>query len=93
MKAMATHTVACYRNSTKCRLCGMIIQKDKKKEHINRFRDIKKLVQLIKEDNEEEVSLYFDHELDVNLEIKEEMQEIQPLQTGLRCILPPKQVR
>ena len=25
---IATHTVTCYRNSTKCRVCGEIIQKD-----------------------------------------------------------------
>lgn len=36
---MATHTVACYRNSTKCKICGEIIQKDRKKDHINKFRD------------------------------------------------------
>jgi len=35
---MAAHTVACYRNSTKCRICGEIIQKDRKKEHIIKFR-------------------------------------------------------
>ena len=40
---MAAHTVACYRNSTKCRICGEIIQKDRKKEHIIKFRDYKRL--------------------------------------------------
>jgi predicted transcriptional regulator len=44
MKEMATHTVACYRNSTKCRACGDIILKDKKQEHIRKFRDFKRLI-------------------------------------------------
>jgi hypothetical protein len=42
-REMAAHTVACYRNSTKCRICGEIIQKDRKKEHIIKFRDYKRL--------------------------------------------------
>jgi hypothetical protein len=71
MKDMATHTVACYRNSTKCRICGDIIQKDRKKDHLNKFRDYKRLVELIREDMEEEVSLFFDHGADVNMEISE----------------------
>jgi len=36
---IAMHTVACYRNSTKCRVCGEIIQKDKKREHLAKFKD------------------------------------------------------
>lgn len=68
---MATHTVACYRNSTKCRICGEIILKDRKKDHLTKFRDFKRMVELIREDQEEEVSLYFDHGADVNMEIPE----------------------
>lgn len=64
---LATHTVECYRNSTKCKICGEIIQKDKKKEHINKFRDYKRLIKCIQEDNEEEVSYFFDHGVDANL--------------------------
>lgn len=41
---MATHTVACYRQATKCKICGEVIQKDKKKEHITKYRDINVLL-------------------------------------------------
>ena len=30
----AAHTVQCYRNSTKCKICGEVILKEKKKEHL-----------------------------------------------------------
>lgn len=38
-RELAAHTVQCYRNSTKCKVCGDIINKDKKKEHLQRWRD------------------------------------------------------
>ena len=28
------HTITCYRNSTKCKVCGEVISKAKKKEHL-----------------------------------------------------------
>ena len=34
----AAHTIQCYRNSTKCRICGDIILKSKKKEHLEKWR-------------------------------------------------------
>jgi RNase P subunit RPR2 len=40
MGDMVTHTVVCYRNSTKCKLCGEVILKDKKKEHLSKWRDL-----------------------------------------------------
>ena len=40
MGDMVTHTVVCYRNSTKCKLCGEVILKDKKKEHLTKWRDL-----------------------------------------------------
>ena len=33
------HTVACYRNSTKCRICDEVIQKDSKKAHLEKWRN------------------------------------------------------
>lgn len=35
----ATHTVLCYRNSTKCKVCHKVILKSKKKEHLQQWRD------------------------------------------------------
>ena len=64
---IATHTVSCYRKSTKCKIWGEIIQKDRKKEHITKFRDYQRLIEMIAIDNEDEVSLYFDHGAEVNM--------------------------
>ena len=36
---VAAHTVQCYRNSTKCKVCGEVILKSKKKEHLEKLRD------------------------------------------------------
>jgi predicted transcriptional regulator len=49
-KDLASHTVQCYRNSTKCKVCGDIITKDKKKEHLQRWRDEGELKTAIIED-------------------------------------------
>lgn len=38
---IAAHTITCYRNSSKCKICGEIVQKDKKKEHIAKYKDFK----------------------------------------------------
>lgn len=51
----AAHTVQCYRNSTKCRICGEVILKDKKKEHLAKWRDIENLLEAIEKDHEERV--------------------------------------
>jgi formamidopyrimidine-DNA glycosylase len=40
----AAHTVQCYRNSTKCKVCGEVILKEKKKEHLNHWRSDKGLL-------------------------------------------------
>lgn len=34
MEEAAAHTVLCYRNSTKCKICSKVILKSKKKEHL-----------------------------------------------------------
>ena len=43
MKEMAAHTVTCYRDSTKCKVCGEVISKATKKQHLARWRDVEKL--------------------------------------------------
>ena len=47
------HTLQCYRNSTKCKVCGEVILKDKKKEHLARWRDTELLLTAIKNDIED----------------------------------------
>ena len=66
----ASHTVQCYRNSTKCRICNKVIQKDKKKEHLARWRNNENLIQAVLDDHEEQVSLHFDHGMDCNMQFK-----------------------
>ena len=61
------HTIQCYRNSTKCKICGEIILKEKKKEHLARWRNIDFLREALINDHEEHVSMHFDHGMDVNL--------------------------
>jgi len=68
----AAHTVQCYRNSTKCKVCGKVILKSKKKEHLMRWRDPNQLLEAIENDHEDQVSLHFDHGVDCNMQYKEE---------------------
>lgn len=65
------HTVQCYRNSTKCKVCNEVILKTKKKEHLERWRNTDALLQELIEDNEDQASLFFDHGLDVNMTFKD----------------------
>lgn len=67
---MAAHTVQCYRNSTKCKVCGKVILKDKKKEHLNRWRNLEMMLEAIANDRDEQVSLHFDHGIDCNMQFK-----------------------
>ena len=64
------HTVQCFRNSTKCKVCGEVIDKTKKKEHLERWRNTESLLKEILEDNEDQASLFFEHGLDVNMVFK-----------------------
>lgn len=66
-KDAPAHTVQCYRNSTKCKVCGEVILKDKKKEHLARWRNPDNLRNAIINDIEEQVSLHFDHGMDCNM--------------------------
>lgn len=64
----AAHTVQCYRNSTKCKVCGEVILKEKKKEHLSHWRNNANLMEAIKSDHDECVSLHFDHGMDCNMQ-------------------------
>ena len=65
---MVTHTVACFRNSTKCRACGERIKKSEKAEHLALWKSEEKIINSIKQDNEDELTLVLEH--GVNLEHK-----------------------
>ena len=62
------HTIQCYRNSTKCKICGEIILKERKKEHLARWRNVEMLKEALINDHEEHVSMHFDHGMDVNMQ-------------------------
>lgn len=66
----AAHTIQCYRNSTKCKVCDEVILKSKKKEHLDRWRSEARLLEDVQNDHEEHASLYFDHGMDVNMQFK-----------------------
>lgn len=34
------HTIQCYKNSTKCKACGTVINKDRKKQHLDMWRNL-----------------------------------------------------
>ena len=34
------HTIQCYRNATKCRVCNQVIHKDKKRQHLEKWRNL-----------------------------------------------------
>jgi len=58
---MVTHTVSCYRNSTKCKICGERLLKSKKTEHLAYWRSLEKIQSAISNDDEEELTLILDH--------------------------------
>ena len=70
VKEMAVHTVECYKNSTKCKVCGEVISKESKKIHLARWRNVEKLKEAIRQDHEENVSLHFDHGMDCNMQFE-----------------------
>lgn len=37
-QAVIVHTIQCYRNSTKCKICNEVILKIAKKEHLEKWR-------------------------------------------------------
>lgn len=61
------HTVQCYRASTKCKICGEVILKAKKKEHLEQWRSIEGLKKSLTDDNEDDASNFFDHGIDPNM--------------------------
>lgn len=66
---MATHTVTCFRNSTKCKVCGEKVQKSQKSEHLTLWRNPQKAIEAIEKDNEEELTLMLGHGTSSNLSV------------------------
>ena len=58
---MVTHTVSCYRNSTKCKVCGERLQKSMKSEHLAQWRSSEKIMAAIEKDDEASLTLVLDH--------------------------------
>ena len=38
-KEAVSHTIQCFRNATKCKICKEVIQKDRKREHLEKWRN------------------------------------------------------
>ena len=66
----AAHTITCFRNATKCKICKEVIQKAKKREHLEKWRSQDLLLEEIAKDNDERVNLFFEHGMDVNVKFK-----------------------
>ena len=81
----AAHTVQCYRNSTKCKVCSEVIHKDKKTDHLSHWRNNGNLMDAIKNDHEEQVSLHFDHGMDCNMQFQSKTAQ-EPKAKGLRPV-------
>eukprot|EP00826_Nyctotherus_ovalis_P045087 TRINITY_DN493_c0_g1_i2.p1 TRINITY_DN493_c0_g1~~TRINITY_DN493_c0_g1_i2.p1 ORF type:complete len:292 (-),score=92.36 TRINITY_DN493_c0_g1_i2:92-967(-) len=58
---MVTHTVACFRNSAKCRACGERIPKNSKAEHLALWKSNDRITKCIAKDDEDELTLILEH--------------------------------
>lgn len=58
---MVTHTVACYRNSTKCKVCGERLKKSMKSAHLAAWRDPARIVSALERNKEDELIMILDH--------------------------------
>ena len=67
---MVTHTVACYRNTTKCKVCGERLKKTMKAEHLATWRNADRIKTSIAKNNEEELTLILDHGIDLETTIE-----------------------
>ena len=45
------HTIMCFRTATKCKICKQVIQKSKKREHLEQWRSLELLLKEIELDN------------------------------------------
>ena len=58
--------MSCLWNSTKCKICGDVIFKDKKKEHLKQAWDPWWIKYFIENDQAEDLLLVYEHGADVN---------------------------
>ncbi|CAI2372507.1 unnamed protein product [Moneuplotes crassus] len=57
----AKHTIECIRNTVKCKICYQTMNKDKKKQHLLDWRNPKKMIKLIEQDDDETLGIMFNH--------------------------------
>jgi len=70
--SFASHTIECYRNSSKCKVCGEIVKKSYKKAHLELWRSKQKVKEVIQKDNDIEIIKILDHGLNPNFKFDEE---------------------
>ena len=66
-------------------MCGEVILKEKKKEHLGHWRNNTNLIDACKSDHEEQVSLHFDHGMDCNMQFDTKSLS-EPKSKGLRPV-------
>ena len=68
-KNAGAHTITCFRNATKCKICKEVVQKSSKRDHLEKWRSQELLLKEIELDNDERVNLFFEHGMDVNVKL------------------------
>jgi superfamily II helicase len=69
---LASHTIECYRNSTKCKICGEVVKKSQKKSHLDYWRSKQKVKEVLQKDNDNELTKILDHGLLIDYKFDEE---------------------
>jgi hypothetical protein len=70
--SLASHTIECYRNSTKCKICGEVVKKSQKKSHLDYWRSKQKVKEVLQTDNDTELTKILDHGLLIDYQFDEE---------------------
>jgi len=66
------HTITCYRNVTKCKICGEYIPNNAKISHLSDWRNPKKILDCIQSANQAKLKLCFQHGAEINYQVAEE---------------------
>ena len=74
---MVMHTVACYRNFTKCKICGERLKKTMKAEHLANWRSVQKITEAIEKNDQEKFILVLDHGIDPETQLEPSKNSIQ----------------
>lgn len=72
---LASHTIQCYRNSTKCKICDEVVSRNQKTEHLTKWRSFEKMKDAVKRDDDRMYRLIIEHGGKVNKVIDKNTKE------------------